>query len=230
MAKTKHLEKWIKFGLWTTLWEHKQILKWTKLRWYEKCICECWTERRVNKHHLKEWTTTNCWCKKVSDFIKRQTTHWDTKERLYWIFQDIVSRCTNPHNVHYNGYWGRWIKNLWGSYEEFKRDMWDSYYKHVKEFWETDTTIDRIDVNWNYCKENCRRATRKEQSFNRRNNRCEMRNWKMMSISEIYDIAHPLVSYDCFISRYYKLRRPLEDCLYRKQWTKTEEILNNKKE
>lgn len=227
--RTKHLEEWVKFGLWTTLWEHKQILKWNKLRWYEKCKCACWAVRWVNKCHLKEWTTTNCWCKKEADFIKRQTTHWDTYTRLYWIYVDMIGRCSNPNNARYSIYWWRWIKCERKSYEDFRKDMWDSYYKHEKKYWKRNTTIDRIDVNGNYCKENCRWATCKEQSFNRRNNRYEMWSWKMMSISEIYEIANPVVSYDCFISRYYKLKRPVKDCLYRKPRTRSKDVLDNKK-
>lgn len=230
MAKeVKHLDKWLKFGLRTTLWEHQQFLKGKAKRRYEKCICDCWTIQRVDKCHLKEWTSTNCWCKKVKDFIKRQITHWDTGKRLYKIFWDIISRCNNPNNIHYALYWWRWIKNLRNSYEDFKRDMGPSYYEHEKQYWEKDTTIDRIDVNGNYCKENCRWATVKEQAFNRRTSRCEMRDWKLISISEIYEIANPVVSYDSFISRYYKLWRPLEDCLYRKPRAKTKDVLNNKK-
>lgn len=56
--------------------------------------------------------------------------------------------------------------------------MWESYIKHVKQYWEKDTTIDRIDVNWNYCKENCRRATPKEQMNNMRENVPMGYNWK----------------------------------------------------
>jgi len=53
-------------------------------------------------------------------------------------------------------------------FEEFRDDMYKSYLEHVEKYWEKETSIDRIDNNWNYCKENCKRSTPKEQSNNRR--------------------------------------------------------------
>ena len=44
--------------------------------------------------------------------------------------------------------------------------MYESYLEHIKKFGKKNTTIDRIDNDGNYCKENCHWATAKEQSLN----------------------------------------------------------------
>lgn len=88
------------------------------------------------------------------------------------------SRCNNPKDKRYRTYWWRWIKMCRKNFEDFKNDMRESFQKHVKEYWVEETTLDRIDNNWNYCKDNCRRATRKEQAKNRRECRQFDYDWK----------------------------------------------------
>ena len=53
---------------------------------------------------------------------------------------------------------------------QFKDDMYESYLVHLDKYWEKDTTIDRINPFWDYCKENCRWATIKEQANNKKRN------------------------------------------------------------
>lgn len=89
-------------------------------------------------------------------------THWLSYSKIYMRFWRIKERCENKNNKRYNQYWWRWIKCEWKSFEEFYKDMWNTF-----EEW---LTIDRIDVNWDYCKENCRWTDNVTQQNNRTNN------------------------------------------------------------
>lgn len=93
--------------------------------------------------------------------------HWFTNTRFYRIYVWMKTRCDSRYERYREWYWGKWIKNRWVSFIDFKNDMYESYIKHCNEFWEGNTSIDRIDNNKDYCKENCRRATAELQTLNR---------------------------------------------------------------
>lgn len=167
MVKKYDLHPWDKFNRLTILWEReyrgRQI--------YEKCLCECWKEKWIPRWNIVSWITKSCWCFKI-EADKRCPTrfkdkHWMSRSRIYKIFDWIKRRVRDKNHVAYKYYWWKWVKCEWNSFEDFYRDMWESYNDHVAKFWEKNTTIDRMDWNWNYCKENCRRATWREQRLNK---------------------------------------------------------------
>lgn len=94
--------------------------------------------------------------------------HWMSNSRVYSVFKQARNRCVKQEHPQYKNYWWRWIKFLWKDFSHFRWDMWDEYLIHCKKYWEKNTTLDRINVNWDYCKEDCRWATWKEQANNKR--------------------------------------------------------------
>ncbi len=94
----------------------------------------------------------------------RRVTHGKYGSRIYRIWAGMKSRCTDTDRPRFKDYGGRGITvdERWQSFENFYEDMIGSYQKEL--------TLDRIDCNGNYCKENCRWATVQQQNANRRNN------------------------------------------------------------
>lgn len=86
-------------------------------------------------------------------------------------------RCLNPNEPAFKDYWWRWIymcDRRKDSFENFRDDMLPTYQEWLQ--------LDRIDNNWNYCKENCRWATRIENTNNTRRSRTITYKWETLSI------------------------------------------------
>lgn len=112
---------------------------------------------------------------RIKDFNKSATPkerpgyiHGDDGTRFCTIFKALKGRCNNKNNPKYKNYGNRGIICEWSSYLNFKKEMYASYLKHVAKFGEKNTSIDRVNNDGNYCRQNCRWATAKQQANNRR--------------------------------------------------------------
>ena len=85
-------------------------------------------------------------------------------------------RCRSNH-VHYALYGGRGIKicERWSVYENFLNDMGER---------PIGCSLDRIDVNGNYCQENCRWSSITTQNRNKNNSRKLEINGEVLSVTE----------------------------------------------
>lgn len=111
-----------------------------------------------------------------------------SQRKFYTTWENMKIRCNKPNSKHYHNYGGRWIKCMWATFEQFRDDMREPFIKHCRRYWLKNTTIDRIDNNWNYCKENCRRATIVEQGNNKRNNKIAIIDWKEYHAKDIMNM------------------------------------------
>jgi len=149
---------------------------------YWKCKCDCGNSTIVNGGNLQSNNTKSCGCNNYSKHV----THHLSQTRFYRIWFGIKERCNNPKNKAYHNYHGRGIKlcERWLKFENFRDDMYKSYLIHYGKYRKLNTTVDRINNNGNYSPDNCRWATKYQQSNNLRNNVLLKFNNKVLTISE----------------------------------------------
>lgn len=134
---------------------------------YRECECECWWKKIISWLRMRAWKTKSCWCLMKEYLAKKTRTHWLKHTRFYRIYFAARSRCLDAINNRYYRYGWRGVQFLWETFEDFRKDMYESYLCHVKEYWEKNTTIDRINNDLHYNKDNCRWATYYEQQHNK---------------------------------------------------------------
>ena len=131
------------------------------------CICDCGKTKILRGNTLLTKNTKSCGCLRI-DTYKHPifTTHGLSSGRIYEQWKGIKKRCYNSKGKQYKDYGGRGINVC---------DDWKNsfllYFKWAMENGYSETlSIDRINNENDYCPENCKFSTSKEQNNNKRNN------------------------------------------------------------
>lgn len=130
-----------------------------------KCRCDCGNEVLVRSTALTIGKTKSCGCSKIERVVKRNistASHNMRRTPIYECWQSMKQRCLNPASPDYKNYGGRGIRICDEWKDSFKTFLFDMGVRPEG------TSIDRIDVNGHYCKENCKWSTNKEQANNKR--------------------------------------------------------------
>lgn len=83
------------------------------------------------------------------------------------VWYGMKERCNNPNSSNYKWYGGRGISIC----KEWNEDFYSFYTWAINNGWEEGLELDRVDNSKDYCPENCKWITHKQQCRNRRTNK-----------------------------------------------------------
>ena len=96
-----------------------------------------------------------------------------SKTKLYGRWAAMKQRCYNKNIVGYHRYGGRGIEvcESWHDFINFKKDMEKSFHEHAKKHgYGINTSLNRINNDLGYSKDNCEWTTLMGQSKNKKTN------------------------------------------------------------
>lgn len=140
---------------------------WRLTRLWAVYQCDCGKRFLMQCRSDRGTKSCGCFAKETARQLLIGNTHKRTHNAIstpeYKSWRQMKGRCNSRNHTEFSRYGGRGITvcERWNSFELFLEDMGKR---------PSGSSIDRIDVNGNYCPENCKWSTAKEQARNKRNN------------------------------------------------------------
>lgn len=164
------------------------------------CECKCGNSVVVAGKSLVSGNTKSCGCLQHESRVAngkhnmkhgRASTNSHKRDRTYTAWFSMKSRCNRKSDKEYRRYGGSGVTyaKRWESFENFLYDMGVC---------PEQLTLDRVDPTGDYTPENCRWATRFEQSQNLRTTRrfeFDGKCWTISELAQTYDIPRGRVKY-----------------------------------
>jgi len=134
-----------------------------KKRRYVEVLCDCGTKKWVMYQGVRKGTIKSCGCF-FKDMASTTQGHRTRRTGIYSSWESMKRRCLYKPHMAYANYGGRGITvcDKWLNFSGFLEDMGDT--------WKEGLSIDRIDNNKGYSKDNCKWSTDLEQGQNKRYN------------------------------------------------------------
>jgi hypothetical protein len=155
-----------------------------------ECLCDCGKTKTVLRIHLlsnkKNTIVKSCGClpketAKVNGIKAHEAliTHGMASTPEYRCWSSLNNRCFNTKDKSYPNYGGRGITVCakWETFEGFFEDMGKRPKRHY--------SLERLDVNGPYSKENCVWASPREQGRNKRNTLKVMFRGELVKVLEL---------------------------------------------
>jgi hypothetical protein len=176
-----------RFGRWTVLAEAERT---TAGKRRALCRCDCGSISRIDFTAIKSGRSQSCGClaREVTSALSRKHGQSMTEDRRataeYVAWAEMIKRCENSKSKSYVRYGGRGIRvcDRWrNDFSDFLADMGPRpSARH---------SLDRRENSGNYEPSNCRWATAKEQSRNRRTSRRIAHNGETKTLAEWAEVS-----------------------------------------
>ena len=158
-----------------------------------ECLCECGNTIIAKGGYLQSGQTKSCGCLRSDSSRERQYKHGGKKTPTYEIWKSMKARCYNSNDKQYADYGGRGIAvcEEWREdYAQFLADMGAR---------PEGRSIERINNDLGYSKDNCKWATQIEQMSNTRRSRFVVFHGETMTIPQL--ARKTGVNYDRLLER-----------------------------